>query len=462
MEKENDLAVKPIKSLVLSFALPSIIALLVNSLYNIVDQIFIGNYSGFLGNAASSVPFPMFMFGMALASCISEGGAAYFSLQLGAGHKKIAEKIVGNVILLLGSVSVVYALILTLFLPQLLSLFGATKEILPLSLEYSYIMLFAMPFMLCGMGLNALVRADGSPRYAMVSMLSGAAVNLILDPIFIFVFDWGISGAAWATFIATFVSFVISFLYLFRFKFLKLSFKSLKFSFPIVRKTILYGISNFIVSSAVTFMVILNNNGLKTLGAQSIYGSNIPLSAYALTAKINQILMAFLIGIGVSLQPIVGFNYGARNYMRVKETFRYCIWAGVIVGFIFMSVVEVFPYFFVRLFGHGSELYYEFAIFCFRVVLLSPVFLSICVISSNFFRAIGKPWMAVFVAGARFTVFLFPTMYILFRFTNVKGFLFTSVITDSLGAMFSLWLIKQEMKKLNRLIKDEKKRKKIV
>ena len=172
--------------------------------------------------------------------------------------------------------------------------------------------------------------------------------------------------------------------------------------------------------------------------------------------------MAFLIGIGVSLQPIVGFNYGARNYMRVKETFRYCIWAGVIVGFIFMSVVEVFPYFFVRLFGHGSELYYEFAIFCFRVVLLSPVFLSICVISSNFFRAIGKPWMAVFVAGARFTVFLFPTMYILFRFTNVKGFLFTSVITDSLGAMFSLWLIKQEMKKLNRLIKDEKKRKKIV
>lgn len=462
MEKENDLAVRPIKSLVLSFALPSIIALLVNSLYNIIDQIFIGNDLGYLGNAATSVPFPMFMFGMALASCISEGGAAYFSLQLGAGHKKIAEKIVGNVLLLLGSVSVVYALFLTLFLSPFLSLFGATNEILPLSLDYSYIMLLAMPFMLCGMGINALIRADGSPRYAMVSMLVGAMVNLILDPIFIFIFDWGIKGAAWATFVATFISFIISFLYLFRFKFLKISIKSLKFSFPIVRKTILYGISNFIISSAVTFMVILNNNGLKYLGEQSIYGSNIPLSAYALTAKVNQILMAFLIGIGISLQPIVGFNYGARNYMRVKEVFKYCIWAGVIVGFIFMSLVEIFPYFFIRLFGSGNDLYYEFAIFCFRVVLLSPVFLAICIISSNFFRAIGKPWMAVFAAGARFTVFLFPTMYILFKFTNVKGFLFTGVITDSLGALFSLWLVKKEMKKLNRLIKEEKKRKKLV
>ncbi len=462
METKNELAVMPIKSLLAKFALPSIIALLVNSLYNIVDQIFIGNYSEYLGNAATSIPFPLFMFGMALANCISEGGAAYLSLQLGAGHKKISEKIVGNVLLLLTFVPLIISILGITFMEPMLKLFGATPEILPLSKDYTFIMILGLPFMLFGMGLNALIRADASPKYAMASMLTGAILNLILDPIFIFVFDWGIKGAAWATVIGEIASFIISFLYIFRFKFIKISFKSLKFSFRIAKKIIIYGISNFIISSAITFVIILYNNSLNFYGAQSSFGSTIPLAAYGLTAKVNQIFMAFAIGIGVSLQPIIGFNYGARNYTRVKEALKYCLITGFAVGLVFSLVVEIFPHFFVRLFGKGNNTYIEFANFSFRAIFAAPMFTAVSIVISNFFRAIGKPWMSVLSAGARFTIFLIPTIYFLPKIWGVAGVLFATPISEFLSAIFSLWLIKGQMKKLNRLIKEENKRKNII
>jgi len=287
---ENELATKPIKELIVKFALPSIIAFLVSSLYNIVDQIFVGNYSGYLGNAATSIIFPIFIFGMAIASCISDGGVAYFSLQLGANHKKIAEKIFGNVLTLL----IIFPLLITafsyIFLDDMLYFFGATPEIFPLAKTYAQIMFLGTPVFLLGMGLNAFIRADGSPRYAMISMLIGAILNLILDPIFIFYFDWGIAGAAWATVISEIFAFIWGALYLPKFRAMEIKVSSLKYSFPIVKKIIIYGISNFLISSAITFVVIAYNNSLKKYGAESIYGSNIPLSAYALTAKVNQIL----------------------------------------------------------------------------------------------------------------------------------------------------------------------------
>ncbi len=459
MENKNELAVKPIHSLIIKFALPSIIAFLVSSLYNIVDQIFVGNYSGYLGNAATSIVFPIFIFGMAIASCISDGGVAYFSLQLGAGHKKIAEKIFGNVISLL----IIFPLLITLgsyiFLDDMLDFFGATKEIFPLAKSYAQIMFIGTPVFLLGMGLNAFIRADGSPKYAMISMLIGAILNLILDPIFIFTFDWGIAGAAWATVISEIFSFIWAVSYLPKFKAMKVKIKSLKLSFPIIRKIVTYGISNFLISSAMTFVVIAFNNSLKKYGAESIYGSNIPLSAYALTAKVNQIFMSFMIGLGIGLQPIVGFNYGARNYKRVKDTFKTTLKIAIFIGLIFSILLQSFPYIFIRMFGSGSKLYYDFASMSFRIIFIGQIFIATCIITSNFFRAIGRPWMAVLSAGSRFTAFFIPAIYFLPKIFGINGVLWVTPTTEFLSATFSLWLISLEMKKLNKLIKNEERRK---
>ena len=458
---ENELASKPIKKLIIKFALPSIIAFLVSSLYNMVDQIFVGNYCGYLGNAATSIIFPIFIFGMAVASCISDGGVAYFSLQLGAGHKKIAEKIFGNVISLL----IIFPLIITafsyIFLDNMLEFFGATKEIFPLAKTYAQIMFVGTPVFLLGMGLNAFIRADGSPKYAMISMLIGAILNLILDPIFIFTFDWGIAGAAWATVISEVFAFVWAIFYLPKFKAMKIKIKSLKLSFPIIKKIIIYGISNFFISSAITFVVIAYNNALKKYGAESIYGSNIPLSAYALTAKVNQIFMSFMIGLGIGLQPIVGFNYGAKNYKRVKETFKTTLKTAVYIGLVFSILLQSFPYIFIRMFGRGSQLYYDFASMSFRIIFTGQIFIATCIITSNFFRAIGRPWMSVLSAGSRFTVFFIPTIYFLPKLLGIKGVLWVTPFTECLSAIFSLWLISIEMKKLKKLIKNEEKRKAI-
>ena len=460
MKNQNELATKPIKSLILKFALPSIIAFLVSSLYNIVDQIFVGNYAGYLGNAATSIIFPIFIFGMAIASCISEGGVAYFSLQLGAGHKKIAEKIFGNVTLLLTIFPIIITTFSYIFLDDMLKFFGATPEIFPLAKTYSKIMFLGTPVFLLGMGFNSFIRADGSPRYAMISMLIGAILNLILDPIFIFMFDWGVAGAAWATVISEVFAFIWALLYLPKFKSMKIKFSSLKYSFPIIRKIILYGISNFFISSAITFVVIAFNNSLKIYGADSIYGSNIPLSAYAITAKVNQIFMSFMIGLGIGLQPIVGFNYGARNYKRVKETFKTTLKIAVSIGLIFSILLQCFPYIFIRMFGNGSKLYFDFASLSFRIIFTGQIFIAICIITSNFFRAIGRPWMSVLSAGSRFTIFFIPTIYLLPKFFGITGVLWVTPVAEFFSAIFALWLISLEMKKFKRLIKNEEHRNK--
>ena len=456
---ENELAVKPIRKLIIKFALPSIIAFLVSSLYNMVDQIFVGNYAEYLGNAATSIIFPIFIFGMAVASCIADGGVAYFSLQLGAGHKKIAEKIFGNVLSLLIVLPIIITILSYIFIDDMLIFFGSTPEIFPLAKTYAKIMFLGTPVFLLGMGLNAFIRADGSPKYAMISMLIGAILNLILDPIFIFWFDWGIAGAAWATVVSEIFSFIWAVSYLPRFKSMKVKITSLKLSFPIIRKIIIYGMSNFFISSAITFVVIAYNNSLKKYGAESIYGSNIPLSAYALTAKVNQIFMSFMIGLGIGLQPIIGFNYGARNYKRVKETFKTTLYTAMTIGIIFSALLQSFPYIFIRMFGTGTQLYYDFASMSFRIIFTGQIFIAIGIITSNFFRAIGRPWMSVFAAGSRFTVFFIPTIYFLPKLLGIKGVLWVTPVAELLSASFSLWLISIEMKKLKKLIKNEEKRK---
>ncbi|MGN0929897.1 MAG: MATE family efflux transporter [Alphaproteobacteria bacterium] len=454
VRNENILGIESIPNLILKFALPSIIALIVNSLYNIVDQIFIGQKIGMIGNAATSIIFPILIVGFAFASCIAEGGAAYLSIKLGANHKKQAARIIGNVIYMLVTVSFSITILSFIFFKPVLYFLGATEASYPIAKTYTAILLLGMPTGLIGMGINSLIRADGSPKYAMVSMLVGAFINIVLDYIFIYPLGLGIAGAAWATIIGEFVSFFITIAYIPHFKCIDFKLRLLKFKPSIAKKIIIFGISNFIIQAAITFVVIAYNNSLKYYGALSKYGSDIPIAANGITAKVNQIFMSILFGIGIGLQPIVGFNIGAGLYKRVKQTYIYSVTIAFICACIAMLIIEPFPSVFVDMFGGTKDvLYKEFANYAIRATFSSAIFLSIQIVTTNFFRAMGKPWLATISALSKFTIFLFPPLLLLPHFWGVKAILFAEPVANMLAMILSLILVYFQIKRINRLIK---------
>lgn len=454
IRNDNILGINSIPNLILKFALPSIIALIVNSLYNIVDQIFIGNKVGINGNAATSIIFPIIVIGMAFANCIAEGGAAYLSIKLGANHNKQAARIIGNVIYMLTVISLFITIICFIFFKPVLYFLGATETVYPYAKTYTAILLLGMPFALIGMGINSLIRADGSPKYAMVSMLIGAGINIVLDYIFIYPLNWGIAGAAWATIIGEVVAFIISIAYVPHFKCIEFKLRLLKFKASIAKKIITFGISNFIIQSAITFVIIAYNNSLKYYGALSQYGSEIPLAANGIVAKVNQIFMSILFGIGIGLQPIVGFNIGAGLYKRVKQTYIYSVSIGFICACVAMLIIEPFPSVFVNMFGGTKNvLYKDFANFAIRATFSSAIFLSIQIITTNFFRSMGRPWLATISALSKFTIFLFPPLVILPYYFGVKAVLFAEPVANLLAMILSIILVYFQIKRINRLIK---------
>ncbi|MBD5405063.1 MATE family efflux transporter [bacterium] len=458
-KNDNILGINSIPNLILKFALPSIIALVVNSLYNIVDQIFIGRKIGMIGNAATSVIFPILIVGMAFASCIAEGGSAYLSIKLGANHKKQAARIIGNVIYMLIVVSIFISCVCFAFFKPVLYFVGATEAIYPYAKTYTAILLLGMPFALIGMGTNSLIRADGSPKYAMVSMITGAFINVVLDYIFIYPLNWGMAGAAWASVIGQIISFIITIAYVPHFKCIDFKLRLLKFKFSIAKKIVIFGMANFIIQSAITFVIIAYNNSLKYYGAKSIYGSEIPIAANGVVAKVNQIFMSILFGIGIGLQPIVGFNIGAGKYKRAKQTYLYSISIAFVCAFIAMLIIEPFPSVFVNMFG-GTEdkLYKEFANFAIRAMFSSAIFLSIQIVTTNFFRAMGRPWLATISALSKFTIFLFPPLLILPYFFGVKSILFAEPVANFLAMTLSIILVIFQIKRINKLIKTHEKK----
>ena len=321
-ERKSPFATEPIGRLILKFAVPSVIALLVNSLYNIVDQIFIGWGVGYLGNGATNVVFPITIIALALSMMIGNGGAAYLSLKLGEGKTDAAQKGVGNAVALVTVVSVVLAVVFLVFIDPILTLFGATDLLRSLALEYGFIIGLGLPFMMISAAINSMIRADGSPKYAMVSMVIGAILNVILAPVFIFVFQMGVKGAAIATVLGQVASFVVSVVYLPRFKTVRLNAPSFRLSGRTCGNILTFGLSSFITQFAITIVMALTNNLLAIYGATSIYGAEIPLTATGIVMKVNQIMIAILLGIATGTQPILGFNYGAKNFKRVKKPWR--------------------------------------------------------------------------------------------------------------------------------------------
>lgn len=449
--QQNPLGYKSIPSLLKGFAIPSIIAMLVSSLYNIVDQIFIGQGVGYLGNAATNVSYPLTTICLAIALLIGIGSASRFSLHLGAGEKDIAQQVVGNGICMMIVFGIIYALLVEIFMHPLLTAFGATAEVMPYAETYSRIVAFGMPFLIVTNGMSNLARADGSPKYSMTCMLIGAVINTILDPIFIFKLELGVAGAAWATIIGQFFSFVFALMYIRKFKNITLTKNDIGLSAKECLQTASLGMSNSLNQVAITFVQIVLNNSLTHYGAMSVYGKEIPLAACGIVMKTNAILLAIIIGISQGSQPIIGFNYGARQYNRVRKTYKLAITVNLVISAVGFILFQFFPYQIISLFGTGDAAYFEFAVKFMRIFLFMVIFNGVQLLSSNFFAAIGKPVKGLILSMTRQVIFLIPLVLILPLFFGLDGILFAGPAADGIAFLVTICLIVKELGRMKKM-----------
>lgn len=448
MEKENILGTEKIGKLIQKFSIPCIISLLVNSLYNIVDQIFIGQGVGYLGNGATNVVFPITMICLAFSLMMGDGASAYLSLKLGAKKKEEASKGVGNGITLVIIISIVLCAISLLFLPQLLNAFGCTDALREYALSYGYIIALGIPFMMIGTMLNSIIRADGSPQYAMKSMLTGAILNIILDPIFIFVFKMGVEGAAIATVMSQFLTLLMNIAYGKKFKSITLIKENFKLQANVARKVATLGISSFITQISFVFVIAVENNLLAKYGAASKYGSEIPITVLGIVMKISQILNSIIVGIAVGAQPILGYNYGAEKYDRVKQTLKTILGLSVVISTIAFILFQTIPETLISIFGSGDENYMEFACLSFRIYLMLCICNGIQIPSGIFFQAIGKSAKSAMLSLSRQILFLIPAIILLGHILGIKGILYAGPVADGLAFVIAGILLIREVKYL--------------
>ena len=441
---------RPIGKLLGTFAVPSIISMVVSTLYNIVDQIFIGRGVGYLGNGATNVILPLTVIALALALMIGDGTTAYFSLCLGQGNRQGAAQGVGSAITLMVVVSILLTVLSLLFLKPLCVLFGATDANMPYALEYGYIIALGFPFYLFGMGFNGIVRADGRPVYAMLATLSGAILNTILDPVFIFAFHMGVRGAAIATVLGQIVSCVMTLIALKRFRSIALTREHLRPRRKLYRKVCSLGISSFSLQLAGTIVIIAMNNVLVQYGADSKYGAEIPMTTLGITMKVSQIITGIVIGISVGSQPIIGYNYGAGKIARAQKTYLLAIVCSTIVMGAGTLLFQGFPDKIVGIFGAESALYQEFAVKSLKIFLLLILLNGFQMCTGTFFQAIGKPVQATLISLSRQVLFLLPALLILPRFLGVEGALWAGPVGDACAFFLALAFALVEWRKANR------------
>ncbi len=446
--QENPLGTAPLGKLLFSLAFPSIVANVVNALYNVVDQIFIGQGVGYLGNAATSVAFPLTTICMAIGLMVGLGCASGFNLELGRGNPKTAQKLAGtsaSTVLLAGCV---ICILVRIFLEPLLTAFGATEQILPYAKEYAGITSFGIPFLLFSTGINPLVRADRSPKYSMFAIVTGAVLNTILDPIFIFVFDWKIAGAAWATVISQVISALILILYFPRFK--SVCFEASDFipRFEHIATICRLGFNSFVFQFSNLLVQITLNNTLRLYGASSPYGSDIPIAAAGIVMKINVIFIALIIGLINGAQPICSFNYGAQKYSRVRKTVSLFMRTSAIISIVLWLIFELFPRQLTSIFGSGDELYFDFAARFMRIYLFFTFLNGMRICCATFFPSIGNAAKGAIISFSYQIVLIIPLMLILPRFFGLNGVLFSTPTADFITFVLSMILLIDELRKM--------------
>ncbi len=452
----NPLGTEKVGSLILRYGIPSIISMVVGSIYNIVDQIFIGQGVGLLGNAATNVAFPIVTTCTAVALMMGIGGSSNYNLSTGKGEIDRAERIIGTALSSLVIAGVILMIIVLLFLDPLLDLFGATPDVLPYAQSYEGITAFGIPFFVLMTGGSHLIRADGSPNLSMATSLSGAILNMILDPIFIFIFDWGIQGAAWATVIGQVVSALMVIVYFSRFKHVHLNLDRLLPKPGLLGSIISLGTASFINQIAMALSQVAMNDTLRYFGASSIYGTDIPLACVGVIMKVNNIFMCVCIGVSQGCQPIWGFNCGAGKYDRVRQAYWYSFRAALAVGIVFFLAFQLFPVQIVSIFGTGSDLYYQFAKDFFRIFLFFTFLDGIQPMCPGFFTSIGKAGLGIIVSLTRQVIFLIPSMLIFAMMFGIDGVMYAGPIADGAAFIAAFSLAMWQLRKMKQM-EDETK-----
>ena len=443
---ENPLGSEPVSSLLRRFAIPSVIAMLVSALYNMVDQLFIGHSIGVLGNAATNVAFPLSMVCTSIGLLCGIGGAANFNLCMGRREPEHAKSYVGSAISMLAILGVILCVAVQLFLRPMMLLFGATPDVIDYACTYTRITSIGFPFLIVTIGGSNLIRADGSPKFSMLCNLVGAIVNTILDPLFIFVFHMGMAGAALATITGQILSFALVVFYLRGFKTLPLSLSDLKPNMACWARIAALGATPAFNQVAMMVVQIVMNNTLTHYGSNSVYGSDIPLACAGIISKVNMLFFSFVIGISQGLQPIVSFNFGAQKYDRVKDAYKKAVFAATAISIVAFLCFQFFPRQIIGIFGSGSEEYLPFAERYFRIFLFFTFLNGIQPVSSNFFTSIGAPKKGIFLSLTRQIIFLLPLLLIFPYLFGIDGVMYTAPIADLAAASVSIVMVVREFK----------------
>ncbi len=450
MENSNYLGAEKVGTLLRKFAIPCICSLIISCLYNIIDQIFVGNGVGYLGNAATGVIFPITVVGWGLSLFFGDGAAAALSVSLGRGETKDIHRSVGGAVLASFLSGVVVIVIAYLWGNSLLRLIGATDANIQMAHDYGVIIFAMMPFAMTQNTLASIIRADGSPKYAMAAMLTGAILNIIGDPVAIFVLDMGIKGAAWATILGQFVSFVICAAYLGRSKTFRVKASSFKPSAALLKPVMALGTSSLLTQLSIVIITVVNNILLVKYGAQSIYGADIPLAAFVVIMKLFQIVLNIAIGIAAGAQPIVGYNYGAKNYDRVRELLKLMIKWTAIVGLICMVLFEAVPGVFIRMFGSADDpIYFDFAVLCLRIYLALILVTCVQKVCAIFLQSIGKAKAAAPLSILRDALLIIFSLLIPV-FLGVTGIFWAAPIADVLAILITFAVMVRVWKELSR------------
>ncbi len=448
----NPLGTEKIAMLVRQFSVPAVIAMLVNAIYNMVDQVFIGHAIGMVGIAATNVAFPITTISTAAALLLGVGGASHFNLRLGEGKHEQASHIAGNMLSMLALVGVAIGGLVLLLLHPLLLAFGSTENVLELATSYTAIIAPGIPFLIFATGGVKLIQADGSPNYAMGCMLAGAVFNLIFDPIFLFVFGMGIQGIALATTLGQILSTSLTVLYLLRrFHTVPLKRRHLVPQAQVVGPICALGIAACFNQLAITVVQIALNNTLRYYGGLSQYGADIPLAAVGAISKLNTLLLGFTVGIAQGSQPIISFNYGARQYARVRKAFLTAFTASSIIAVVAFAVFELFPAQLMTIFGEDDPLYLIFAVRYLRVFMVMTFVNGIQPVSANFFTSIGKARRGILISLTRQILFLLPLILLLPLAFGIDGVMFAGPVADGAAAVLAVILVGMELRGMRRL-----------
>lgn len=450
--QNNPLETEKTGKLLHQFALPSIVAMLVGSLYNIVDQFFIGRSVGERGNAATNICFPLSISCIAIALLFGIGGAAAFNISMGKGQqipeeKKKAVYYVGNTLVLLVGCGTVLWLITQLFLDPMLHFFGSPDDVFEYARMYTRIVSFGFPMLILAAGGGPLLRADGRPGLTMVCNLVGAVINTVLDALFVFGLHWGMAGAALATIIGQMVSGGMTLYYLMHCRTITIEGCHLRLRKMYIGRIMSLGAAPCSNQLAMMVVQIVMNKSLKHYGSLSAYGESIPIACVGIITKVNQVFMAFIIGISQGLQPIVSFNYGAGHYQRVRSAYLRALSYGMALSVGAFLLFQLVPHQIISIFGEGSEVYFKFAENYFRIFLFFTFLNFLQPISSNFFTAIGKPKRGIFLSLTRQIIFLLPLLLILPLLTGIDGIMYAGPVADLMAGIAAVSMAAVELKR---------------